>query len=119
MKQEGPVQLPDALNKIMVFGLPGSGKSTFATQLAQSLNLPIYHLDRHFYVENWVERDYQEFLVIQQSFVEQPRWVVDGNAMKSQEMRFQKADVAIYFHYPVPICLWLILKRCSKELAYS
>lgn len=56
MKKEQPPQLPD-FNKIMVFGLPGSGKSTFATKLAQFLNLPIYHLDKHFYVENWIERD--------------------------------------------------------------
>lgn len=115
MKKEEPLQLPDVLNKIMVFGLPGSGKSTFATKLAQSLKLPIYHLDKHFYVENWVERDYQEFLDIQQSFVNQSRWVIDGNAMKSLEMRFQKADVAIYFHYSVFFCLWRILKRVFQK----
>jgi adenylate kinase family enzyme len=105
------VDLPGTLNKIMVFGLPGSGKSTFATKLARRLGLPIYHLDKHFYVENWIERDYQEFLDVQQSFVNQSRWVIDGNAMKSLEIRFQKADVAIYFHYSVFVCLWRILKR--------
>lgn len=104
MKKEQPPQLPDVFNKIMIFGLPGSGKSTFATKLAQFLNLPIYHLDKHFYVENWIERDYQEFLDIQQSFVDRASWVIDGNAMKSLEMRFQKADVAIYFHYSVFVC---------------
>jgi adenylate kinase family enzyme len=52
MKEAQPIELPDSIDKIMVFGLPGSGKSTFATKLAQSLNLPIYHLDRHFYVES-------------------------------------------------------------------
>lgn len=115
MKKEEFPQLPDVLNKIMVFGLPGSGKSTFATKLARRLALSIYHLDRHFYIENWVERDYQEFLGIQQSFVDQPQWVIDGNAMKSLEMRFQKADVAIYFHYPVFVCLWRILKRVFQK----
>lgn len=106
-----PIQLPKNRNKIMVFGLPGSGKSTFATKLAEYLDLPIYHLDKHFYIENWIERDYQEFLDIQQSFVNQSRWVIDGNAMKSLEMRFQKADVAIYFRYPIILCLWRMIKR--------
>jgi adenylate kinase family enzyme len=101
----------EKFDKIMVFGLPGSGKSTFATKLAQCLDLPVYHLDKHFYVENWFERDYEEFLDVQQSFVDQPRWVIDGNAMKSLEMRFQKADVAIYFRYPVFICFWRMFKR--------
>jgi len=80
MRTEASDTLPDILNKIMVFGLPGSGKSTFATKLAQALNMPIHHLDRHFYVANWVERDYREFLDQQQFFVNQPRWVIDGNA---------------------------------------
>jgi adenylate kinase family enzyme len=113
MKQ--PLQLPAVFNKIMVFGLPGSGKSTFATKLAQCLNLPIYHLDKHFYIENWIERNYQEFLDQQQSFVNQSRWVIDGNAMKSLEMRFQKADVAIYFQYSVFVCLWRIFKRALQR----
>jgi len=105
----------DAVDKIMIFGLPGSGKSTFATRLAQQRDLPVYHLDKYFYVENWVERDYQEFLAIQQSFVDQPRWVIDGNAMRSLEMRFQKADVAIYFRYSIFVCLWRILKRVFQK----
>lgn len=50
--------------KIMIFGRPGSGKSTFATWLSQSLDLPLHHLDKHFYIRNWVERDYNEFLQI-------------------------------------------------------
>lgn len=106
---------PEKFDKIMVFGLPGSGKSTFATKLAQCLDLPICHLDKHFYIENWVERDYEEFLNIQRSFVDQSRWVIDGNAMRSLEMRFQRADVAIYFHYSVFICLWRILKRVFQK----
>lgn len=99
------------LNRIMIFGLPGSGKSTFATHLAKRLEAPCYHLDKHFYVENWVERDHGEFLRLQQDFVDQPKWVIDGNSMQSLEVRFQKADSAIYFHFPVIICLWRILKR--------
>ncbi|HAZ26207.1 MAG TPA: shikimate kinase, partial [Algoriphagus sp.] len=31
--------------KVVLVGLPGSGKSTFGRQLAQSLNFPFYDLD--------------------------------------------------------------------------
>ena len=34
--------------RIMIFGRPGSGKSTFAVELALKLNLPLYHLDKYF-----------------------------------------------------------------------
>lgn len=99
------------MNRIMVFGRPGSGKSTFAIKLAAVLDLPVHHLDRHFYVENWVERDYQEFLAIQHEFVSGEKWVIDGNSMRSLEMRFARADTAIYFRLNPLVCIWRMIKR--------
>ena len=46
----------------MIFGRPGSGKSTFANQLGKKLKLLVYPLDKYFYVRNWVERDKQDSL---------------------------------------------------------
>lgn len=109
--QDEATQIPQSLNRIMVFGLPGSGKSTFSTCLAKSLNVPIYHLDKYFFVENWKVREKSVFLKIQQDFVDQSQWVIDGNAMGSLEMRFQKADAAIYFRYPRFVCMWRLLRR--------
>jgi adenylate kinase family enzyme/aminoglycoside phosphotransferase len=97
--------------KIMIFGRPGGGKSTFANQLKSSLQIPVYHLDKYFYLSNWVERNYQEFLQIQQSFVNQDSWIIDGNSTKSLEMRYQKADLVVYLLLPRYLCLWRILKR--------
>jgi len=105
-----------ALNpkRIMIFGRPGSGKSTFAVRLSHSLNLPLHHLDKYFYVENWVERDYSKFLQIQQDLVNSDAWIVDGNSTRSLEMRFSKADLVLYFNFPKIICYWRILKRLLK-----
>ncbi len=99
------------MNRIIVFGRPGSGKSTFAAKIGARLALPVHHLDKHFYVENWVERDYEEFLAIQQEFVKGEKWIIDGNSMRSLEMRFARADAAVYFRLNAWICLWRILKR--------
>ena len=51
--------------RIMIFGRPGSGKTTFAYELSKKLNLPLYHLDKYFFTANWVQRDYQEFVIKQ------------------------------------------------------
>jgi len=95
----------------MIFGLPGSGKSTLAMTLSQSLKLPFYHLDKYFYVENWVERDKKDFLTIQQKLVEQDTWIIDGNAIRSLEMRYARADLVLYFCVPRPLCLGRLIKR--------
>ncbi len=96
----------------MIFGVSGSGKSTFATNLCNALSLaPLYHLDKYFFTNNWVERDYEEFLSIQQSFVDQDAWIIDGNAIRSLEMRYSKADMVLYFNYPLWLCYYRVFKR--------
>ncbi len=97
--------------KIMIFGIPGSGKSTFASKLSQKLNIPLEHLDRYFFLDNWIERDKTEFLKIQQDLVSKKEWIIDGNATGSLEMRFQKADVALYFRFSRMLCLWRVCYR--------
>jgi adenylate kinase family enzyme len=76
---------------------------------------PLYHLDKHFYEANWVERNYQEFLTDQQFLVNQERWIIDGNSTKSLEMRYSKADLVLYFNYSRVLCYWRILKRLFCE----
>ncbi len=95
----------------MVFGRPGSGKSTFAHDLHKITCLPLHHLDKHFFTRNWIERNTQEFLDIQQSIVDTNYWIIDGNSIKSLEMRYPKADLVLCINFPRWICLYRILKR--------
>jgi len=102
-----------ALNpkRVVIFGRPGSGKSTFATWLSHFLGLPLHHFDKHFYIRNWVERDYNEFFQIQQDIVNSGRWIIDGNSTRSLQTRFSKADLVLYFNIPKVVCLFRLLKR--------
>ncbi len=95
----------------MIFGRPGSGKSTFALEAGKNLKLPVHHLDRYFYTHNWVEQDYPIFLKIQQDLVDQKNWIIDGNCIRSLEMRYKRATIALYFNYPRLPCLGRIIRR--------
>jgi len=103
-----------SIKKMMVFGRPGSGKSTFASWVATALNLPLHHLDKHFFTENWKERNYSEFLQIQQNIVDGNAWIVDGNSTQSLEMRWSKADLVLYFNFSKIICIFRLFKRIFK-----
>jgi adenylate kinase family enzyme len=98
-------------SRICIFGRPGSGKSTFALKLHMSTRLPLYHLDRYFFIANWIERNYQEFLAIQKNIVEQELWIIDGNSLQSLEVRYARAQICLYFNYPRWLCLLRLIKR--------
>lgn len=98
----------------MIFGRPGSGKTTFAHWLSKKTSLSLCHLDKYFFTENWEERNYNDFLEIQQNIVNRDSWIIDGNSTRSFEMRWSQADLIIYFNYPKYLCLYRILKRYFK-----
>lgn len=101
--------------RIMIFGLPGSGKSTVALHLSILLQLPLYHIDRYFFEKGWKERDKEEFMRIQHAIVEQDAWIVDGNATRSLEVRYSKADIVLYFRLNRLRCLIRVFKRLFSK----
>ena len=101
------------LQRIMIVGLPGAGKSTFARKLAHALQLPCYSIDRYYWKPNWKKYTVPEWMEIHRSLIEQPAWVIEGCAIKSSFMeRFARSELVIYFKIPRGICLWRMVKRC-------
>lgn len=99
----------------MIFGRPGSGKSTFAYELYKAKQIPLHHLDKHFYEANWVERNYQEFMAIQELLVKGDHWIIDGNNTKSLELRYSNAHLVLYFNFPRWLCYFRVFKRLFKK----
>jgi adenylate kinase family enzyme len=110
---------PEKLKRIAVIGLPGSGKSTFASKLGRMLNIPVHHLDRHMF-DGWKKRDKQKFLAVKEALVNEESWIIEGCSLSTLEMRFARADTLIYFHLPRLLCIWRVFKRLltfDKRLA--
>jgi adenylate kinase family enzyme len=119
--------------RIAIFGLPGSGKSTFADKLAKILRITVHHLDKHYFVAGWQIRQREEFLQTLDTLVSESEWIIEGNSIATLETRFAKADVVIYFAFSRFLCLWRVLKRpfshdktildipegCSKGISWS
>lgn len=97
--------------KFALIGLPGSGKSTFASKLGKILEIPVHHLDTHMFEAGGKKRDKQEFIEIQKAMLNEKAWVIEGCSFSTFEMRFAKADVLIYFHFSRALCFWRLLKR--------
>ena len=102
---------PVTYKRFALIGLPGSGKSTFAEKLGKLLDIPVHHLDRHMFESDGKKKNKQEFIALQKAMLNEEAWVVEGCSFSTFEMRFAKADVLIYFHFPRFLCFWRMFKR--------
>lgn len=99
------------MQRILVIGSPGAGKSTLAHQIAARTGLPLFHLDRMHWLPGWIERDRGEARQHLVEVLEQDRWIIDGNYGSTMPQRIQRADTVIWLDYPTHLCLWRELKR--------
>ncbi len=97
--------------KFALIGLPGSGKSTFASKLGKILDIPVHHLDTHMFEPDGKKKDKQEFIEIQKAILNEESWIIEGCSFSTFEMRFAKADILIYFHFSRILCFSRLFKR--------
>lgn len=102
------------MNRIMVIGCCGAGKSTFSKKLGQLTNLEVIHLDQYYWKPNWTESTPVEWRKTVEKLAEKPQWVMDGNYGGTMDLRIPKADTIIYLDYPTLKCLWRITQRTLK-----
>ena len=99
------------MEKILIIGNAGSGKTTFAQTLSQKLQLPLVHLDKLYWCGSWEHRSREEFDALLQAELEKPRWIIDGNFNRTIPHRLQYCDTVIFFDLPTAVCLAGITKR--------
>ncbi|TYR81833.1 topology modulation protein [Priestia megaterium] len=100
------------MKRIMVVGISaGVGKSTFARELGEALDIQVHHLDVLYWKPGWVEAPLEEFRDKQDQLTHQDEWIIDGNYSNSFDIRFARADTMIYLELPLTICLYRVLKR--------
>ena len=99
------------MERILIIGCGGAGKSTMARQLGDKLQIPVVHLDKLFWKPGWVEETPEEFdrkLAVE---LENPRWIMDGNFNRTMPQRVAKCDTIIYLDFSRVACLLGVLKR--------
>ena len=105
------------MQRILVMGSSGSGKSTFARRLGDMTGLPTVSLDALFWKAGWTPSDAAEFDERVTEAAHQPRWIMDGNytSTGAGELRRRVADTVIWFDLPRRTCMTGILTRIAAS----
>lgn len=99
------------MQRVLVIGPCGAGKSTLATELAQKLDLPLFHMDQLNWQPGWVESSKDEIRKKLAEIVGTERWLIDGNYGGTLAERLERADTVVYLDYPIRLCLVRVIHR--------
>ena len=102
------------MDKIIVIGPGGAGKSEMSRKLREILNLPLYHLDIIFWKEDRTHITREEFDKKLNELLAKDEWIIDGDYSRTYEVRIEKADAVIFLDYPLDVCLSGIESRIGK-----
>jgi adenylate kinase family enzyme len=102
---------PPSLQRLLVVGTTGSGKTTMASRLAQKLDLPHTELDALNWGPDWTMRPNEEFRALVDQASNQDRWVIDGNYSRARDITWPRADTIVWLDYSLPRVLWRLWWR--------
>jgi adenylate kinase family enzyme len=99
------------MQRILVIGSGGAGKTTLALRLGERLSLPVVHLDAKYWHAGWVAAEKEEWTREVARLVHGDAWVMDGNYSGTLDLRIAAADTIVFLDYPRLLCLWRVVKR--------
>ncbi len=103
------------MEKVIVIGCPGAGKTTFAEKLQRVTGLPLYYLDAIWHKPDRTHISREEYDERLKSILVQDAWIIDGNYSRTMETRMAACDTVFLFDLPVADCLQGATERLGKE----
>lgn len=101
-----------SFKKIMIFGRPGSGKSTFAKQIHLANHYyDLIHMDKLMWLEGWRLRPREDFLKDLNNYTAHSSWILEGASLRAVSSTYDKCDIVIFLSIPKYKCLFRIIKR--------
>jgi adenylate kinase family enzyme len=103
------------MQRILVIGSPGAGKSTLASRIAGRLGLPPIHLDREYFGPGWTVPSKAEWRERVRALAARPSWVMDGNYASTFDIRVPRATAIVWLDLPRWQCLASVLGRVARN----
>lgn len=103
------------MERVVVVGCSGSGKTTVARMLGERLGAPVTDLDGLFWLPGWQERPDDEFLPMVEQAVVGDRWVLSGNYRRTQHLTWPRATTIVWLDLPKPAVMRQVVARTVRR----
>jgi len=90
------------VKRVAIIGNGGGGKTTLARTLANSLKIPVYHVDSIQFQPGWIRTPSAECKEQLNQILKKPEWIIDGFGGKDViELRLKTADTIVFVDFPL------------------
>lgn len=104
------------MNKVVVFGKPGGGKSTLSKKLSAETGIKLCALDLIEYKKNGERVSPEEYSNKHADLIGADSWIIEGlGTLESFWLRIDAADTLIYVNLPYSVHYWWVTKRLLKS----
>ncbi len=101
----------DTLKRIVVVGTSGAGKTTFAGELANLMDVRHVELDTYQHGPDWTETPDDIFRQKISDALTTQNWVVDGNYSVARDIIWARATTIVWLDYPFNVTFWRLFRR--------
>ncbi|MDE5833539.1 MAG: hypothetical protein K2H64_11305 [Desulfovibrio sp.] len=103
------------LERVLIIGRSGSGKSFFARKLARLTGLPLFYLDMIWHRPDRRTVPREEFDARLEKILALERWIIDGNFQRTLARRLERCQVVFFFEIPLEDSLAGVESRLGKK----
>ena len=104
------------MNRVVVFGKPGGGKSTLSRKLSAVTGIKQCALDLIEYKQNGDRVSPEEYSKNHADLIGTDNWIIEGlGTLDSFWLRIDAADTLIYVDLPYSVHYWWVTKRLLKS----
>lgn len=108
------------MNRVVILGRGGAGKSTLARRLGARTGLPVIELDTEFWPADLEPRPPDDWARHQADLAARDRWIMDGDLGPHDvlEPRLRRADTVVILNLPLWLCATRALRRGARRLDF-
>ena len=108
------------VNRVVVLGRGGAGKSTLAARLGALTGLPVIELDEHFWSRDLNPLPMEQWKALQRNLISAERWILDGDLgpYDAPDVRLRAADTVVLLNFPLWRCAWRAARRSHENLVF-
>ncbi|MBX3119062.1 MAG: hypothetical protein KF784_08355 [Fimbriimonadaceae bacterium] len=103
------------MQRIVILGCGGSGKTTFSRLLGERIDAPVICLDA-IWQPGWSHENVPAFRTLMEEAHAREKWISDGNfAAATFDIRLPRATIIVWLELPKLVCYWRAIKRVFKR----